>query len=86
MKIPVSIVAIGFAALLLVAALALSVAFGAVQVGGPGQVNPVVFPALTTAERNALTAIRGTVVLDSTIDDVCFYNGAGWHCFLDDAQ
>jgi hypothetical protein len=33
---------------------------------------------LTTAEKNALPAVAGWVVFDTTLDKLCVYTGAAW--------
>jgi hypothetical protein len=38
----------------------------------------LVYPSLTTTERNALTAVAGMVIFNSTTNTVQFYNGSSW--------
>lgn len=38
----------------------------------------VLFPNLTTTEKNALTAVAGCVVFDTTLGKLCVYSGSAW--------
>jgi len=38
----------------------------------------LLFPRMTTAQKNAITAVAGLVVYDTTLNKLCMYNGAAW--------
>jgi hypothetical protein len=39
----------------------------------------VLFPRMTTTQKNAITAVAGLVVYDSTTNKLCCYNGSTWN-------
>lgn len=51
---------------------------GAVTFGAAATTGALTLQSVTTTERNALTAVAGMVVFNSTTSKLNFYTGAAW--------